>query len=73
MKNLIVLFLTFSVIGMSCKVKKDIVVSPVNAMDIHVATNGNDASKGTESNPLLTIEAAQKKIKSQWTYRERIL
>ena len=37
---------------------------PIYALDIHVAPNGSDSNKGTKSKPLLTIEAAQKKLRA---------
>ena len=37
---------------------------PLNALNIYVATTGADTNKGTQSNPLLTIKAAQKKLKA---------
>ncbi|WP_179351281.1 right-handed parallel beta-helix repeat-containing protein [Winogradskyella vidalii] len=51
MKNLITLLLILSIV-------------PMYALDIHVATNGSDANEGTASKPLLTIEAAQKKLRA---------
>ena len=51
MKNLITLLLILCIV-------------PMYALDIHVATNGSDANEGTASKPLLTIEAAQKKLRA---------
>lgn len=36
----------------------------IHALDIHVATNGSDSNEGTKDKPLLSIEAAQHKLKS---------
>ena len=52
MKKLITLLLVLSFI-------------PIYALDIHVAPNGSDSNKGTKSKPLLTIEAAQKKLREE--------
>ena len=51
LKNLVLLFLMLWII-------------PVYALNIHVATNGTDTNNGTKSKPLLSIEAAQKKLKA---------
>ncbi|SDS23138.1 Right handed beta helix region [Polaribacter sp. KT25b] len=39
-------------------------IVPLYALDIHVATNGSDANDGTASKPLLTIKAAQAKLRA---------
>ncbi|WP_299668775.1 PDZ domain-containing protein [uncultured Polaribacter sp.] len=39
-------------------------IIPVNALEIHVAINGNDSNTGTIYEPLATIEAAQKALRS---------
>ncbi|WP_179348353.1 PDZ domain-containing protein [Winogradskyella pacifica] len=51
MKNVITLLLILSIM-------------PMYALDIHVATTGSDSNEGTASKPLLTIEAAQKKLRA---------
>ena len=51
MKNLLALLLILWII-------------PAHALNIHVATTGSDSNKGTQSKPLLSIEAAQKKLRA---------
>ena len=39
-------------------------ITPAHALNIHVATTGSNSNNGTNSSPLLSINAAQKVLKA---------